>query len=167
MKQILFALLLLPFASFAQYNGPYNGGMELWKEDECYKHVVKLITNNAGKLADTCEPVFTGESKDIYIISRDYLSKMHDTVNGYKLHFVNAEGDLTAIRKEVKNNNSPVLFFAKWSNYLETYYYVVFPVEIKKKELRYSNKSYRFHYFFHHENGHFEYQKYECLTPKE
>lgn len=158
MKKALLLLLLFPVFANAQY----NDGMMLWKEYDCYHHIMKLITANSGKVSDSCEPIFNSPSKDIYIVNRDYLQRIPDTMNGYTIHRINSEGDLKAIGKELKKKNAPLLFFGMYTYYLESFYFWVFPAKIKGKKIVYDSKVYKFHYYFHQENSKFEHTRNEC-----
>jgi hypothetical protein len=158
MKKILFILLFAPFVLHAQY----NDGMELLKENDCYKNLAKLLTQKNGKVSDTCQPVYNTESKDLYIINRDYLKDFPDTINGYTVHRFNDDGELKTIHKEIEDKEATALFIGHWTHSDHLFFYWVFPIKVKNKKIQYQRKVYKFQYNFHAENGKFEYIKVGC-----
>jgi hypothetical protein len=159
MKKILFILLFVPFALHAQY----NDGMDLLRENDCYKHVAKLLTQKNGRVSDTCQPVYNTESKHIYIVNRDYLKDFPDTINGYTIHRFNDNEDLKAIHNEIEDKEATALFIAQWTHSNDFFFYWVFPIKVKKNKIQYDSKVYKFQYNFHAENARFEYKKVDCI----
>lgn len=160
--RLLLAFLLLPMLVWGQSAQT----VEMWQEQDCYKHMLYMLTATKGKLNDTCSIPIAPATKDIYILKTDYIQSLPDTANGYRIHLIDADSSqkmLYNLQKE-QHTQIPIFYFAKWYHYLEYYQYWVIPVMPKKKKLQYGNQALKFHYFYRQDLSKFEFTKTECTS---
>ena len=142
----------------------YNNGTEIWSEEQVYQYIVKLVTEKQGVVNDTCSPLFSKGTKDIYILKRPYLQKLPDTINGYTIHQIHVDSNRKWWRKQQKEKGLQVFYISDTYHDREYYQYWIFPVTITKKEIEYAKMGYRFHFLYHLENNKFEFTKAGCLS---
>lgn len=157
LKTLLF-LLLLPAVVSAQA----SRDMEIWRETDCYVHALRYITETKGKVNDTCYKILPDSIREFYIIRTSFLNNLPDTLNGYRIHYINPDSNLSSIVH--KGKNTPVYYLAKWHHHLDYYQFWVMQASIKRKKLQYDRKAYKFHYFYHQETSKFEFTRTECVS---
>ena len=157
MKQLLFALLFIPCAAFAQ-----NGATEFegWQISDCQKYAINELTKgDKGELRSAAAGRITEGTKTIYIAKQTWLQNLPDTANGYNIVYINIDSNSKMIYNDIKKNNAAVYYISPFevrSNMCEMW---VFPIEVKKKgKQEYATTVYKMNFFFNYDPPKYEYR---------
>ncbi|OSZ81865.1 hypothetical protein CAP35_00930 [Chitinophagaceae bacterium IBVUCB1] len=160
MLRILLIFLCFPLLLQAQAAKDH----EIWREKDLYVHALKLITENKGKVNDTCRNLLPANTKDIYIIKAAHIASLPDTLNGYRIHYIDADSNIKLLYHLQKEKNVPIFYLGKWHNFTELYQFWLMPVQMKKKKVWYAPEAFKFHYYFRHDLSRFEFTRSECVS---
>lgn len=136
----------------------------MWREKDLYVHALKLITENKGKVNDTCRNLLPTGTQDIYILKTDYIPSLPDTLNGYRIHYIHADSNIKLLYSLQKEKGVPIFYLGKWHSFTELYQFWLMPVQMKKKKVWYHPEAFKFHYYFRHDLSRFEFTRSECVS---
>lgn len=159
MKSVLFLLLFLPLAVFAQEAKTDSVQFEGWVIADCQKFALSELTKGAkGELKDAAAGRITENTKTIYIARQKWLQNMPDTMNGFNIKYVDIDSNLKMLATEVKKNGAAVYYISPFeikTNMCEMW---IFPIEVKKKSREYNSTVYKMNFFFNYDPPKYQYR---------
>ncbi len=164
MRSILFALMLLPFASTAQ-QGKAVTDFEGWKIIDCQTYIVQELAKGAeGEMKGAAKGRISENTKTIYIAKQKWLQELKDTnFNGIAIKQVDIEPNLKMLAEEVKNGTAAVYYMSSFELKSPMCEMWVFPIDIEKGFMskvkqEYSSTVYRTNFFFNYDPPKYEYR---------
>lgn len=165
MKQLLFALLLLPVMASAQPgSSTKQSDFEGWQISDCQRYALSELTKaDKGVISNVAANRVTAGTKTIYIAKQKWLQELRDTtLNGIAIKFVDIDSNGKNIAKDIKENSAAVYYISPFelkSNICEMW---LFPIEVVKKKGKftqeYATTVYKMNFFFNYDPPVYEYR---------
>lgn len=163
-KNILFALLLLPFAAGAQ-QGKAVTDFEGWKISDCQTYTLKELTKGAeGEMKAPAKGRVSENTKTIYIAKQTWLQEIRDTTfNGIAIKQVDIDSNLKMLAEEVKNGTAAIYYISPFELKSPMCEMWLFPINIEKgfmskAKQEYASTVYRVNFFFNYDPPKYEYR---------
>ena len=163
-KNILFALLLLPFAAVAQQDKAVTD-FEGWKIRDCQIYTLKELTKGAnGEMKAVAKGRVSETTKTIYIAKQAWLQEIKDTsFNGIAIKQVDIDSNLKMLAEEVKNGTAAVYYISPFELKSPMCEMWIFPINIEKgfmskAKQEYATTVYRVNFFFNYDPPKYEYR---------
>lgn len=164
MKQLLFALLLLPAMAAAQPGGSTKqSDFEGWKISDCqYYAISELAKADKGVMSAVAANRVLPTTKTIYIAKRKWLQEVHDTTfNGIAIKLVDVDSNIKTIASDVRENGAAVYYISPFEPKATTCEMWVFPIDVtkskKKPEGQFATTVYKMNFFFNYDPPVYEY----------